>query len=252
MRSQRSVDRQLDSSETSLDARFCDERSALRLPVYVRICHPAVYSNGNQASWSDVARATGRRPHRLMQWHALVGSADWLNMAGSLWEGENPTRGNLDPKELAVLCDLLARHTGTAHDCYFCLWEGYGGLERYGWLESSMGRHVFSPEELQASRLHLPYRDYLLLGGPLPGALCTGHWVSPKSFWPQSPNLFWPADRTWCVASEIDFDSTLVGGSVALIERILHDALLDSWRIEHDDLLTANADIVNLTMSADL
>jgi hypothetical protein len=29
----------------------------------------------------------------------------------------------------------------------------------------------------------------------------------------ESPCLFWPADRAWCVATEVDFDSTLVSGS---------------------------------------
>jgi hypothetical protein len=33
----------------------------------------------------------------------------------------------------------------------------------------------------------------------------------------RSPNQWWPQDRAWCVASEIDLDSTLVAGSQDLV-----------------------------------
>ncbi len=94
------------------------------------------------------------------------------------------------------------------------------------------------------SRLHLPDRDYVVLAGPLRSALRIGSFAADH-FWPQSPNLFWPADQSWCVASEIDFDSTLVGGSLGLIDAILHTPELDAWSITADDSLACNADKIN-------
>ncbi len=44
---------------------------------------------------------------------------------------------------------------------------------------------------------------------------------------------------------EIDFDSTVVGGSVALIGVILADPALEAFPIGPDDSLTADADHVN-------
>jgi len=187
-----------------------------------------------------------------MQWHAIVGSPDYLNMTGSLWNGANPGRGNLAHSVLSVLCDQLAQYPEEP-DCYFCLWEGYGGLDTYGWLETTLGsdskvtardRHIFTSDELSRSRLRLPDRDYVVLAGPLRNASRIGSFAADL-FWPQSPNLFWPADRTWCVASEIDFDSTLIGGSNDLIEDILASPGLDSWRIKPDDSLAADADKIN-------
>jgi hypothetical protein len=225
-------------------------------PAYVRICHPATDKDGNQVGWSEVARATDRQSHPLMQWHALVGSSDPFNFKGSLWVGENPERGNLDPRMLAILCDLLAGHTTAANDCFFCLWGGYGDLENYGWLEGDASKetreiadreqHIFSSNEREGPRLHLPDRDYLVLIGSLSGALRIGWWIGDRSFRHQSPNLFWPADRAWCVASEIDFDSTLVGGSVELVEAIIRHPMLDAWAIEPQDSLAADADKVNI------
>ena len=57
--------------------------------------------------------------------------------------------------------------------------------------------------------------------------------------------LFWPADRAWCVASEIDFDSTLVGGTTELIEAISQEPTLESWPVEPDDSLAFDGDRVN-------
>jgi hypothetical protein len=229
-------------------------------PRYVRICHPAAERDGSWASWSRVAQATGRQTHPLMQWHALVGSPDPLNMSGSLWRGRDPERGNLIPEILGPLCDLLADHTTSPEHCLFCLWEGYGWIQ--GGLPiiravvagapippafslEEVSRPAFSLEELSRPRVQLPGRDYLLLVGPLTAALQIGSWPTADWFIPQSPNLFWPADRAWCVASEIDFDSTLVGGTTQLIDAILQAPTFDSWAIQPDDSLAADADRIN-------
>jgi hypothetical protein len=222
-------------------------------PAYARICHPATNTAGEPATWSQVAEATGRRPHALMQWHALVGSPDYLNVRGSLWDGGNPSRGNLAYRALTVLCDRLAEDAGDEPDCYFCLWEGYDGLATYGWLETTLApysevnarnRHIFTSDELSRPRVHLPGRDYVVLAGPLRNALRIGSFAADL-FWPQSPNLFWPAERAWCVASEIDFDSTLVGGSLQLVDALLHTPELDAWPVTADDSLAYDADEIN-------
>jgi hypothetical protein len=46
----------------------------------------------------------------------------------------------------------------------------------------------------------------------------------------QAPNLIWPADRSWYVASEYDLDSTLVGCSRHLADAILAAPELEVWR----------------------
>jgi hypothetical protein len=222
-------------------------------PAYARICHPATNKAGEPVSWTEVARTTGRRPHALMQWHAIVGSPDSLNMRGSLWDGADPRRGHLAHSALTVLCDRLAEYAGGEPDCCFSLWEGYGGLDEYGWLAATApprskvdnrDRHILTLDEIGRSRLRLPNRDYVVLTGPLHAALRIG-FFGLGVFWPQSPNIFWPEDRTWCVASEIDFDSTLVGGSARLIEAILKTPELDAWPVGADDSLAYDADKIN-------
>ena len=163
-------------------------------PAYARICHPAVDRGARLVAWSEVARATGRQTHPVMQWHALVGSADYLNMKGSLWPGSDPETGNLVPEVLSPLCDLLADHTATPEDCFFCLWEGWGWIKGGHTVVTSFLRAsaagaaigpeepiapAFSVEELRRPRVHLPGRNYLLLAGSLAAALQIGCWLSP-------------------------------------------------------------------------
>lgn len=152
---------------------------------------------------------------------------------------------------------MLASHTAD-ESCIFGLWFGRGWVHGDGQLEritlvsgDSAPPPVeevppaFSAEERSRPRLLLPNRDYLLLTGPLSAASKIGDPAALGGFEPHSPNLLWPADRAWCVASEVDFDSTLVGGSSDLIRDILSAPGLDAWAIGPDDSLAYDADHLN-------
>lgn len=159
--------------------------------------------------------------------------------------------GNLPAELLRILCATLTRHTGTPGSCWFCLWDGYG------WLHGSpsvavMGDRgpvpvppAFPREVLDGPRVRLPGRDYLLFAGPLAAAPQLG-WTDPYGFFlPQSPNLFWPDDHAWCVASEIDLFCTLVAGSEALAQALVGDPLLEAWRVQPADPIAFDSDQIN-------
>lgn len=61
----------------------------------------------------------------------------------------------------------------------------------------------------------------------------------------QSPNLFWLADRAWCVGSEIDLFDTLVAGSEALAAALAADPILETLRVGPDDPITHDSDLIN-------
>lgn len=216
-------------------------------PAYVRILHPAVGPDDQPLRWAEVAEMSGRIMHRLVQLHALN--------PGSL----RPPPGNLAPNLLKALCTILKEHTGTAHSCWFCVWAGHGCLndKRLAWTFYEISSDVpqkhaarkpsppSPPGLLQAARVHLPHRDYLLLNGPI-DAVSEPGWMLGDRWMQQSPNLFWPQDRSWCVASEIDLFCTLVAGSEALAEAILADLTFESWRVFPTDPITADSDTVNV------
>jgi len=108
------------------------------------------------------------------------------------------------------------------------MWEGFGGLD--------------SGEVRE--RVELPGRNYLLYSGPVDRAL-----ESPHPF-DQSPNLWWPDDHAWFVATEIDFDSTFVGGDDDLIAVLVTDRRLEALPIALNTRADAAADRVNSTLNA--
>ena len=66
-----------------------------------------------------------------------------------------------------------------------------------------------------------------------------------SSFWRESPSLIWPQDRSWFVASEVDFDSTLVGGSRELVDALIAHPGLEAYEVKPETLMTAFSDELN-------
>jgi hypothetical protein len=197
-----------------------------------------------------VAAWSGRTLHRLAQFHAISRPA--AAPAGPApWNDEDPPAGNLPAELLRITCGALAEHTGTTESCWFCLWNGYGWLYGSPWA-GIMGRRepiavppAFPAEVLDGPRVRLPGRDYLLFAGSLAAPPELG-WADPYgSFVPQSPNLFWPQDHAWCVATEIDLFCTLVAGSEALAQALVGDPLLEAWRVQPADLIAFDSDQIN-------
>jgi hypothetical protein len=226
--------------------------------AYARVLHPVEFFDARPSlTWAQVSHLTGRIPHALMQWGAITRpTPDAVGTAPSgIWDDGDVRVGTLAPTALRALIDVLAPVTGAQH-CFHALWEGWG------WVDGSGVRVVsvvsatndgsvapapvlapgVPPEVWALPRLRLPGRDYLLFRGPLRAALNMGWHGSPTGFEPQSPSLLWPAGRSWCVGTEIDFDSTLVGGSADLIGAVLTARGLDAWPVEPDDDLTATGD----------
>lgn len=219
--------------------------------AYARIFHPA-WGSGDDAPtevrWSEVAAWSGKTVHAEMQFHSIAMPLPARQTGPHPWNGE-PRLGVLSLQQAIALIALLAKHTSTPDRCWFCLWEGYG------YLTGAMAvlvaqfekdddprrpvqpRAVIRPPrpELKKSRVRLAGRNYLLFTGSV--ALGEG--------WDDGPNLWWPDDRSWCVASEIDFPYTYVGGSSKLIEEILAHPVLEALPATLDQGITADSDAVN-------
>ena len=216
--------------------------------AYARIFHPAWLPHMIEVRWSEIAASTGRRVHPEMQFHTIASPlpGHWTGLES--WYG--PRVGTLSAGQVRALIPLLARHTSTPDRCRFCLWDGYGYLHAGGMaaLRSTftgpgtppapepIPLPPFPPMPARSRRLvKLPGRDYLLYAGA----------VERSAGWPDGPNLWWPEDRSWCVASEIDFPYTYVGGSDELIAEVLGHSLLEALPSSIHDGITADSDRVN-------
>ena len=196
---------------------------------YARILHPAsaIGTIGDDAPvrWAEIAARTGRVMHPQVQFGRLSGSndpyecPDWINP---------PSLGELPETVAPPLVAILKRHTNTPARCYLCIWEGYGSFEE---------------QFPQAARVALPDRTYLLFVGPIEAVLKLATWDNAITL---PPNLWWPADRAWCCATEIDFLETLVGGSAACVDEILACPELETFRLSPDSKVGFFTDTINL------
>jgi hypothetical protein len=181
----------------------------------------------HEVRWADVAAANGRTAHPAMEWAAITGS--WRYHWGGatqpgLWDSP-PEEGSLSQRQVAELSSVLARHTSTRDDCCFAIWEGYGDLP-----------DAFT----DAPKLRIPNRHMVLFRAPLPAATTS---FTPSGY--RSPSLWWPADRAWCVGTDVDLRSSYIGASAACVDELINDPPLESMRVTADQWLTADADQVN-------
>jgi hypothetical protein len=207
--------------------------------AYARIFHPL--DDGPDAlRWADVARIRGRTMHAGAQW-AQINPAPPELRDGRSFPGE-PRTGNLDGQALTALCSILASHTDTPARCWFAVWDGWGWQHPGGTTlvrSTDSGELPPPPEmaphgwqlDLTGPTFALPGRGYRLFGGPVDAATRIGRWVTADWFDPQSPSIFWPEDHRWCVATEVDADTTLIGGSRALVDEVVNSQLLEALPI---------------------
>jgi hypothetical protein len=216
--------------------------------AYARILHPAVSRGGMPVRWDTVAAWSGGTVHPRAQFEAIARRRPAVAIEQAPFD-QPPPVGRLPEPILAGLCDVLATHTRTPGRCWFCLWDGYGWVAGSSSFDTLGGGTPIPPAfdraTIEGPRVRLPEREYLLFEGPLDAASEMGWWLNGRLVRPQSPNLFWPDDRAWWVATEIDLDSTFIGGSEALIDAMLRDARWEAWPAQPTDLVWASSDDIN-------
>lgn len=212
-------------------------------------------------TWAEVAAAVGATMHSAVQSRRLLGEPGQEASVNG-WDIQSPHEGWIDPATLARLVPALAAATATPDDAVLAVWEGWGEFRAsawFGWDES--GAAVSGTREPELSdavrvalddphRLRLPGRDYIRIGCALSeledpdwGYAVGLGWRHPHR--DPSPQLIWPRDRAWVLGTEIDFDSTLVGGSRALIDAILADPSVEALEVHADSDLTWTGDRIN-------
>ena len=158
--------------------------------------------------------------------------------------------GSLPREQLIGLRAALEPFTNTPDQSWFCVWAGYGMLTggtllvaeprgRIGrwWAHRrarrEADRRAAREAELLAAvpQVRAENRQYFLFRGPL------GTAELEFDGWYQSPNLWWPDDRAWCVATEIDLSWTYVGGSRECIDRIMATPQLKAREVVLQDPL---------------
>jgi hypothetical protein len=190
--------------------------------AYARVLHPAVIATDEedgQARWAEVAAWSGLELRANAQFHS-VALPPHGPVSAELASSRAPRKGSLTAGDCSAVAALLRPHTATPERCWFCLWEGYA------W--QGVKSNPIPAEILDGPRVSLPRREYVLFGGPVEAAAA----IDGAAF---TPNIWWPADRVWCVVSAIDLPWTYVAGPAPMIAELLNHADLEVLPAEPDD-----------------
>lgn len=219
--------------------------------AYARLLHPVSRADAQgerTVRWSEVAAWSGIGLERQSQFHdiALPRRAP---ARPAPWDGHGPAEGTLSADDARALVGILAGHTADEQRCWYCVWDGYGldpAAAFAGRTDPTVLPDPVPGDVSSGPRVRLPARDYLLYAGPLAAARAV---VDAPS-----PNLWWPEDRAWCVASEIDLPWTYLGGPEDLVEKVLADPRLEALPARPDDPIQLRvrgwlADLVDETVT---
>ena len=233
--------------------------------AYARIFHPAharlmewdrgspVPVQSRSMQWRELAEIRGTLAHPLMQWNAIL--AGYRNPVWNEpgWQYEDPLVGALAGGHLAEVVRILASHTSSPATCTAGLWEGWGWVSGAtadvaagkGDFEDPLPPPFHRGDVAGAAKLELPGRRYLLFNADL-AVFADPGWHQANG-WDmlQSPNLLWPEDRAWFLASEIDMDSTIVGGSALLIDELGQSGTVEALPVPPDGELGSMGDLLN-------
>lgn len=182
--------------------------------------------------WAEVARRNSRVMHPLVQWSRISDgdrSRDWADG----WRVDQSDDGWFDPEDLAVLTIHLRTATRTPEDLVVGAWDE----------TSARARRL----------MHWPGRDMWLfrsslseLADPTWARRTVPGWESTR-YGQEGPraSMIWPEDHAWVVASEEDWDSTIVAGSRALVDSVLANDHFEAFEVHEDDDLSWDGDLLN-------
>lgn len=220
--------------------------------AYARIFHP-IDVVSERRTWAEVAAANGRVAHADMQYHAISTPSGGRPDLAAI---HSPLDGSLPREELGVLAELLAGCTTTPGRCWYAVWDGYGQLHGAQATLVNGGSEPADDHEpavryerpgplvpgtvLDGPRISTPGRNYLLACGPLNDVVPLFDRIGG-----QSPNVWWPEDRAWIIASEIDFAWTYVAADRTTIDAVLAHPFLEARETWPDRRHTFDSDHVN-------
>jgi hypothetical protein len=170
---------------------------------YLRLLRPA-YADvelTEKVRWHEIATWSGRDLKGDSEFHSVAFPARPPSSPRP-WQGRGVPEGSMDASDLAALVAILSGFTTSGDDCWMGIWEGYGPIA---------GLDV---DDDHYPLVETANRSYHLLHGPVEEARDAHDDMG------RGPNLLWPSDRAWCVATDIDMDSTLVGGSAELVAQL--------------------------------
>lgn len=167
--------------------------------------------------WSDYAQSVGLPIRPDTRWYEI--SRRDLRLRSI-----SPDVGGLDKISGPAYLEFIAERLPAQAPIFAGYWDGIQPLHE--------------PErDFPTARLGV--RDYVLFQAPL--AALTDAFHSESGFLSDFPALLWPENKSWYLSTEVDYNSTLVGGSEEFIDALLAHEPIEALPIGPDVDLTYRA-----------
>ncbi|ORI12948.1 hypothetical protein BJD99_08385 [Rhodococcus sp. 1163] len=169
---------------------------------------PAQWLLTADRDWSDLAV---RGPLGFEAYARLRFIPDPTHSSQRAQESDTSRRCLAEITQLSIAVSHLANHTTTPDNCYFAIWEGWGGLELVGPVQ-------------------VPFinREAVLFNG---AADDLSTWVDSRDHTSPDnlpiPAFLWPADQAWCIANDVDSHFATIGASSNAIGELLDNTIID-------------------------
>lgn len=167
--------------------------------------------------WSDYAQSVGLSIRPDTRW-------DEISRRDPRLRSISPDVGQLDQVSAPAYLRFLAGHMPAEAPIFAGYWDGIQPLHIPG-------------ASFPTARLGL--RDYVLFKVTLAVLTDAFHAESGPLF--DFPALLWPEDRSWYLSTEVDYNSTLVGGSEEFVDALLAHKSIEALPIGPDVDLTYRA-----------
>lgn len=184
---------------------------------YCRILHRVHGEFDTMLPWSDYAEPIGVTISEQTHWDEIARRDPRLR-------GISPEVGGLDSISGPSFIEFLTEHLPADVHVFAGYWDGIQPLHTPG-------------KSFPTARLGL--REHVLFGVPLAALADSFH--SESGFLFDFPALLWPENRSWYLSTEVDYNSTLVGGSQDFIDALLAHQPIEALPIGPDVDLTYRA-----------
>lgn len=200
---------------SSLSSRDGDEMTVSQYLVgdhvaFARVMNPVRGNGSPPRSWASYAAGLVK-VDATTRWNDLVDDSSQ----------DRPDIGTIDPEVAVTLSRILRSHTRTPSDCYFLVWEGYGGLRA---------------DVLTAPRVELPFARWMFV---LAGDLRDGSEKVGESVGGRTAQWWLPIDGAWAVGNDLYGASAYISGSEELIAEILAADDIEAYRATESMLIVA-------------
>ena len=193
------------------DLRRADFQVPSGFDRYCRVFH-RVQGETEDLPWSHFADKAGVAMHQRIKWPDIDSRLDGPK------EG-SPQDGTMDDASFLRFLRVIRERSGSNSELRAGFWDG-----------------IYNFAILDAPTATLGLREHVLFTVGLDALI-----AAVDSSVAQAPGVLWPADRSWYMSTDIDYNSTIISGSSGLIEALIADRLLEVIEISPDLDLTRPA-----------